>query len=72
MAETVEMKRCEHPKCEREITLKEFACRLHFFTVPKALRTEWSLARRNFYNGDKVERFAAAINAIKEHWRRRG
>jgi hypothetical protein len=40
---------CPHPDCENSIPREVFACRMHWFSLPKELRSEiWA----NFRSGE--------------------
>lgn len=54
------MSECPHPDCERQISRTEYACRTHWFTLPKAIRdkiwTGFKSSARLWVEADKEAR----------------
>ena len=56
--------RCPSPGCTARVPSGRFACRSHWFTIPKPLRDELWQAYRN--HGVMSDEYAAAAEACEE------
>lgn len=67
MLNTQIMNKCAHPKCDIQKLRGEYACRVHWFSLPKGLRSRIYSS----YNKDEGAKWLEAHKEATVYWEKK-